>query len=133
MSVILPGAQSLVNAILTDGWAQLRSKLASRWGKDAHTGQDDVEQRLEAGHSQSLALAGAGDDRRLRLEAYWAGYLAALLAERPSLLESILDLGSSAHDQPSRAAVHNTNSGTVGTLLQTGDIRGDITFGGRDR
>jgi hypothetical protein len=30
-------------------------------------------------------------------------------------------------------AVHNANTGTVGTLLQAGDIHGDITFGGRDR
>jgi len=133
MSVILPGAQSLVNAILTDGWVQLRSKLASRWSKDAHSGQDDAEQRLEAGHRQSLALAGEGDDRQARLEAYWAGYLAALLAERPSLLEAIRDLGSPTATQADHVTVHNANTGTVGTLLQAGDIHGDITFGGRDR
>jgi hypothetical protein len=133
MSVILPGAQSLVNAILTDGWAQLRSKLASRWSKDAHSGQDDAEQRLEVGYSQSLALAGEGDERQARLEAYWAGYLAALLAERPGLLGAIRDLGSSAATDAGRANVHNTNTGTVGTLLQAGNLHGDITFGGRDR
>ena len=132
MSVILPGTQSLVSAILTDGWVQLRSKLARRWSKDGHTSQDDAEKQLEAGHRQALAIAGEGDDRRVRLEAFWAGYLAASLAERPGLLDAIRELGSSADAQASRAPVHNTNTGTVGTLLQAGDIHGDISFGRRD-
>ena len=133
MSVILPGAQSLVNAILTDGWAQLRRKLADRWSKDTHADREEAEQRLEAGRSQSLALAGDSHDRRARLEAYWAGYLAALLAERPGLLEAIRDLDPATATRAERATVHNTNTGKAETLVQTGDVHGGITIGGQNR
>jgi hypothetical protein len=112
----------------------VRSKRAQVRSKDGHADQSDVERQLDAGHDQSLALAGNESDRQARPEAYWAGYLAALLAERPALLDAIQSLvASTTATADSTVSLRNSNSGTVGTLLQSGDIHGNITFGGHDR
>jgi hypothetical protein len=130
-AVVFPGAQSLVSAMLSDAWAGTRAVIARRWGRGSHRETAQAESRLEDGRTQALALAGDGPARDAILAAYWAGYLAALLAERPDLLDAVRDLG--APTQPaaavSRSEVHNSNTGTVhGKLLQAGDIHGDISF-----
>jgi hypothetical protein len=117
-SALLPGAQSLVTAILTDGWARVRDVLARRWSRQTGETQADIERRLDTAHHQAVAL---GDDRALQ-QAYWAGYLAAVLAERPGLLDVVRAL-------PDPTDLRNTNSGTVTTLVQARDIDGGITFG----
>lgn len=129
LSIVVPGAQSLVSAILTDGWAQIRGALARRWSKRGSISQEVAEQRLDAGHKQSLIVAGNGEDQHTRLEAYWAGYLAGLAADRADLLDAIRELG--APSVPSSRDVHNSNTGSVGTLLQLGDVHGDISIGDR--
>jgi hypothetical protein len=130
MSVVLPGAQSLVSAILADGWAQVRAALAQRWSKKGAITQQAAEQRLDTGHEYALAVAGDGEDRHARLEAYWAGYLAGLAVGQGDLLEAVRELTSSLASQSRGETVHNTNTGTVGTLLQVGEAHGDITIGG---
>ncbi|MGW0825576.1 hypothetical protein [Streptomyces sp. NPDC002845] len=117
-SVLLPSAQSLVTAILTDGWTHVRDALARRWSRQTGEPQTDIERRLDTAHHQA---AGIGDDEAVQ-RAYWAGYLAAVLAERPPLLDVLRDL-------PDMPDLHNTNSGTVTTLVQARDIQGGITFG----
>lgn len=131
LSVVLPGAQSLVSAILTDGWAQVRGALARRWSKKGSISQDVAEQRLDTGHESSLLVAGDGEDRRALLEAYWAGYLAGMAADRADLLDVIRELGSPSAQSSQGTAVHNSNTGSVRTLLQLGDVHGDITIGDR--
>ncbi|MEU9118778.1 hypothetical protein AB0C96_02775 [Streptomyces sp. NPDC048506] len=132
MTVILPGAQSLVTAILADGWTRVRTALARRWSRETREPQAAIEERLDAAHAQAAEItSGDADGDQALLRAYWAGYLAAVLAERPALLGLVRDLRSAvadpgAHDGPS---VHNTNSGTVTTLIQGGDFSGNITFG----
>ncbi|MGW1891189.1 hypothetical protein ACWCP6_13165 [Streptomyces sp. NPDC002004] len=132
MTVILPGAQSLVTAILTDGWTHVRTALARRWSRQTREPQAVIEQRLDAAHAQSadLTTGAAGDDQAL-LRAYWAGYLAAALAERPALIELVHGLRSTMADASTHdtSSVHNTNSGTVTTLVQGRDFNGDMTFG----
>jgi hypothetical protein len=117
-SALIPGAQSLVTAILTDGWTHVRDALVRRWSRQTGETQADVERRLDAAHRQSEDL----DDGEAVQQAFWAGYLAAVLAERPSLLDVVRGL-------PDMPGLHNTNSGTVTTLIQARDIHGDITFG----
>jgi hypothetical protein len=117
-SALIPSAQSLVTAILTDGWTHVRDALASRWSRQTGEARADVERRLDTARHQA---EGMGDDEAVQ-RAYWAGYLAAVLAERPHLLDAVRGL-------PDRPDVHNTNSGTATTLLQARDIHGDITFG----
>lgn len=122
-SALIPSAQSLVTAMLTDGWAQVRDALARRWSRQTGEAPADVERRLDTAHQQAEGL---GEDEAVQ-RAYWAGYLAAVLAERPALLDVIRDLPGPT-DRPD---VHNTNSGTVTTLVQARDIHGGITFGPR--
>lgn len=117
-SALVPSAQSLVTAILTDGWTHVRDALVRRWSRQTGETPADIEHRLDTAHHQAEGL---GDDEAVQ-RAYWAGYLAGVLAERPSLLDVLRGLP----DQPD---VHNTNSGTVTTLVQARDIHGGITFG----
>ncbi len=130
MTVVLPGAQSLVTAILTDGWAHVRTALAHRWSRQTHEPQSDIEHRLDAAHTQASEMtAGHEGSEQALLQAYWAGYLAAVLAERPALLDLIRDLQGTQTAPDSTTSLQNTNSGTVTTLVQGRDISGGITFG----
>lgn len=128
LSIVVPGAQSLVSAILTDGWTQVRSALARRWSRKNTITQDQAEQRLESGHDASLLVADESANKREILEAYWAGYLAGLAAEHTDLLDAVRELASPPAQSPHSTAVHNSNTGTVGTLLQLGDVHGDISI-----
>jgi hypothetical protein len=119
-SALVPSAQSLATAILTDGWARVRDALAYRWSRQTGEARDDVERRLDTARRQAEGLGGGEAVQR----AYWAGYLAAVLAERPDLLDAVRGLADGA-------AVHNTNSGTATTLIQARDIQGGVTFGPR--
>ena len=130
MTVVLPGAQSLVTAILADGWTHVRRALAHRWSRQTREPQADIEHRLDAAHTQASEMtAGHGDGEQALLQAYWAGYLAAVLAERPALLDLVRDLHGTLTAPDSTTSVQNTNSGTVTTLVQGRDISGGITFG----
>lgn len=149
-TVVMPGAQSLVTAILTDGWGQARTAIAKLWARrggagGANTYADRAEpapaaieqagRELEAARRQGLELAGGGSeaDRAARMQLFWAGYLAGQLAARPELagalaeLPALLGAGTSSSQTTN---VHNTISGTVhGNAVQAGDIHGNITFG----
>lgn len=127
-SVVLPGAQSLVAAMLGDAWTSVRSALARRWGRGVAEQTGAAEQRLDEGRLQALALAGDGPDQRARLELFWAGYLAGLLAERPDLASMMHELAAGPRAEV-RSQTHNSNTGTVhGNLLQAGDVDGNITL-----
>jgi len=147
-SVVTPGAQALVTAILSDSWAHARSALAGRWARRtpanaASPGSEAVEdagRELESARSVALALAGDGDaaDRSARMELFLAGYLLGRLTARPDLAEAVAELpvllGSSsslATTSPGDAApVHNVVTGTVrGNVVQARDIHGGVRFG----
>lgn len=119
-SVLIPSAQSLVTAIVSDGWAHVRDTLARRWSRQTGEARAAIEHRLNTAHHQAEALGGEEAVQR----AYWAGYLAAVLGEHPDLLDAVRGL-------PNRSDVHNTNSGTATTVVQARDVHGDITFGPR--
>jgi len=148
-TVIMPGAQSLVTAILTDTWNQAHTAIAKLWarrraapgaGTATYADPDPaaIEQaghELEAARRQALELAGNGpeSDRAARMRLFWAGYLAGQLAARPELAGALAELpallGEGAPTTQT-TNVHNTISGTVhGNAVQAGDIHGNITFG----
>jgi hypothetical protein len=111
--------------MLSDTWGAVRSAIARRWGRDAAR-TTDVEQRLESARKQALALGGQDGDRQARLEAFWAGYLAGLLGERPDLADALQELTSS--ENPA-SGTRNSNTGTVrGSLIQARDVNGNIQF-----
>lgn len=150
-ALVLPGAQSLVTAVLTDAWETVRSGLARTWARrhtDRHTGTSVVAadapdaaaiehagRELDSARTQALELAGHGDEasRAARMELFWAGYLAGQLAARPELAEALQALpallGSRTASEAGLGTVHNSSTGTVrGNLVQARDIAGDINF-----
>ena len=148
-TVVMPGAQSLVTAILTETWGQARTAIARLWARRGSAsgtgagayGEPDVPaieqagQELEVARQQALELAGNGSesDRAARMQLFWAGYLAGQLAARPELADVLAQLpallGAGAPTSQT-TTVSNTISGTVrGSALQAGDIHGHIAFG----
>ena len=148
-TLVMPGAQSLVTAVLTDTWNQARAALANRWARrhpaaDGRTYADPepaaIEQaarELDVARQLSLELAGGGSDadREARMRLFWAGYLAGQLAARPELATALAELPTlfGAGTPVSQTTnVHNTISGTVhGNAVQAGDIHGSINIHGR--
>jgi hypothetical protein len=135
-TVFMPGAQSLVTAILTDTWAQARAAIAKVWiRKQSDTTIEQATHELDTARSQALELAGDGPetDRAARMQLFWAGYLAGQAAARPELSAAFAELPAllgAGHPTSQVSAAHNTISGTVhGNALQAGDIHGNITFG----
>ncbi|MEU6557187.1 hypothetical protein ABZ915_44230 [Streptomyces sp. NPDC046915] len=123
-SIVTPGAQSLVAAILADGWQRARSALAARWSRGTGEPQAEIERRLDEACPAPDAESTDPAVRRALLQAHWTAFLLTAVTERPELLDVVRQLGGQADDR-----VHNTNSGTVTTLVQSRDIHGGITFG----
>jgi hypothetical protein len=146
-TMVMPGAQSLVTAVLTETWTQTRSAVAKLWARrqpaaDGHAYADPapaaIEQagrELDVAREQALELAGTGSesDREARMQLFWAGYLAGQLAARPELATTLAELPAllgAGKPTSQTTNVHNTISGTVhGNAMQAGDIHGNITFG----
>ena len=157
-TLVLPGAQSLVSAVLSDTWDQARSALARLWARrhpglarsnpdsgadldavaDADADADAVERagrELDAVRAQAIELAGQGDRaaRAARMELFLAGYLAGQLAARPEFAETVRalpDLLGAGAPYPGSGGTYNINTGKVrGNIVQARDIQGDVRFG----
>lgn len=152
-SVVTPGAQSLVTAILTESWGQLRAAVARKWALRHRAVDGSVEgapdaaaveaagRELDSARDQALALAGEGSDaeRGARMQLFLAGYLAGQLAARPELadtvglLPSLLASAVRAETAPEVSATYNSMSGTSsGIVIQAGRIGGIGGLGGGD-
>ncbi|MFJ8790905.1 hypothetical protein [Streptomyces sp. NPDC102462] len=133
--IVAPGAQALVAAIMTDGWERVRTWLAARWSGRTGEPADEIERRLDDAHRHTAdgdPDDGQGPDNgqgpddgetRDRVTARWTAFLLAAVAERPELLGLVRELGAPA------GSVHNSNSGTVTSLVQSRDVHGGIRFG----
>lgn len=145
-TVVVPGAQSLVTAIVTDSWSQMRTALSKLWAhrRSANPSPDPDAAALDAAGAeldlamrQAVTLAGQGPelDRAGRMELFWIGYLAGQLAARPELGHAIKELpvllGAEVSVAPSGVTVIDKNiSGTVrGNVVQADDVSGGIRFG----
>ncbi|WP_034266573.1 hypothetical protein [Actinospica robiniae] len=144
-SVVMPGAQSLVTAILTDSWSQVRAALSRLWARrrpEDHASASSAAAleaagaELDLAREQALAIAGQGSEseRAGRMELFWAGYLAGQLAARPELSDAMKALPALLTSQPTAsfttATTTKTISGTVhGGAVQADDVSGGISFG----
>ena len=133
-TVLMPGAQSLASAMLGDAWATARDAIARRWGRAGRAEVAEAEAHLEASRARANALVAGTEDageRDRMLVAYWVGYLAALLDERPDLSEAVAALRPApAAGIVGSANVQNSNSGTVhGSVVQARDVSGGVSFG----
>lgn len=146
-SLVTPGAQALVTAILSDSWIQARSALAHLWARHdaagkAANGSDTVEgagRELDAARDLALVLAGPGSasDQAARMQLFLAGYLAGQLTARPDLagivagLPALVDSAraSDAASEQCASAARNSIAGTVhGNVVQTRDVQGGIAI-----
>ena len=133
-TAFMPGAQSLVTAILTDTWAQARTIIAKLWSRrgGGSGALDQAGRELDAARGQALELAGSGTEaeRADRMRLFWAGYLAGQAAARPELAAMFAELPTLLGAQASQApSFQNNITGKItGTAVQTGDIHGDFNI-----
>lgn len=129
-TVLMPGAQSLASAMLGDAWTATRDVIARRWGRGGRAERTEAEAHLEASRARAnLLVAGADDagERNRILVAYWIGYLAALLDERPDLSEAVGALRTAPAAAAGAVEVQNNNPGTVyGNVIQARNISGGV-------
>jgi hypothetical protein len=145
-TMVTPGAQSLVTAVLTDSWAQVRTALSRLWAHRQSTSQSSgpdaaaLEQavtELDVARKQAIAVGGNGpeSERAVRMELFWIGYLAGQLAARPELVRAVQALPGLLDSQPDVPptiveVTTKTVSGTVhGNAVQADDVTGGINFG----
>jgi hypothetical protein len=155
-SLVTPGAQSLVTAILTESWGQLRTAVARKWARRHRVADGSVEaapdtaaidaagRELDSARDLALALAGEGSaaERGARMQLFLAGYLAGQLAARPELADAVglLPTLLAAALAPALApaettldasVTYNSMSGTSsGIVIQAGRIGGIGGLGG---
>lgn len=132
-SLVIPGAQALVTQILSEGWTQTRQWFARQLKRRGDSPQLEIEHRLEKAHIQACALmdpsrVGASGARPL-LEAYWTGYLAALVDEHPELVSILEELAVSVTGGTANSGISNSVTGAVtGNVIQAGNIEGGVRF-----
>lgn len=143
MTVVMPGAQSLVSAILTDSWSQARTALSRLWARrrpedlspdPSPAALERAKEELDLAKEQAVAVAGEGSEleRTERMTIFWAGYLAGQVAARAELAAAIRAIPGLLEPPPeaSISKASNTISGTVhGNVVQADNISGGIKFG----
>ncbi|WP_194909437.1 hypothetical protein [Catenulispora rubra] len=143
-SVVMPGAQSLVTAIVTDSWSQVRTAMSRLWARhraeDGSTGPsvaalEAAGTELDLARQQALAVAGDGpeSERADRMQLFWIGYLAGQIAARPELADALGGLPVLLDAQRGASVTMTTNtknfSGSARNAVQADDVSGGITFG----
>ncbi|ACU71417.1 hypothetical protein Caci_2499 [Catenulispora acidiphila DSM 44928] len=126
-TLLLPGAQNLATAMLSDAWTATRDAVARRWGRGDHAATKQAAAELDDSRTQALALfpASAGVDAVVPaaadpalLQAFLAGYLAALARTDPGRLPALFSLTAQPGQQAAAAAARNVNYGEVERLVQ---------------
>ena len=124
-TLILPGAQKLAQAMLSDAWNLTRDAVARRWGRGNHAAIETAAAELDDSREQALALFGGGQADEGQLNAFIAGYLAALARTEPGRVYDLVSLESVP--RPSEVTVGNLNTGQVAKLAQVdGDVHGGV-------
>lgn len=142
-TVLMPGAQNLATAMLTDAWVAMRGAIARRWGRGDASAEQHMETQLDAVRTDGLALIGmpatadspgeaAGAQQQV-LAAYCAGYLRGLLEQRSDLVEA-LALPSAPGSQPVeggtsvRSRVSQVVHGDVHAAISVDRLEGGINL-----
>jgi hypothetical protein len=149
-NVVMPGAQSLVTAIVTDSWSQIRTALSRIWARrrpeDGPSGPgiaalEAAGTELDLARQQALAIAGDGpaSERADRMQLFWAGYLAGQIAARPELADAVSGLPVLLDSQRAASVTMTMDTSTTntktfsgsarGNVVQADDVSGGITFG----
>ena len=125
-ALLLPGAQKLATAMLGDAWAVTRDALARRWGHGDRATTAEATAELDDARSGAIANFGADQADQRLLNAYLAGYLAAMLRAHPDRGEALLSM-TQDFAPPAVGRAGNVNSGRVEKLVQVdGDLHGGV-------
>ncbi|MEZ0115163.1 hypothetical protein ABH920_009198 [Catenulispora sp. EB89] len=124
-TLLLPGAQKLAQAMLGDAWTLTRDALARRWGRGERAAVEAAAIELDDSRQHALALFGGGQVDEAQLNAFIAGYLAALARNEPERVRDLANLEPAS--RPSELTVGNINAGQVAKLAQIdGDVHGGV-------
>ncbi|MEY9858516.1 hypothetical protein ABH935_004131 [Catenulispora sp. GAS73] len=124
-TLLLPGAQKLAQAMLGDAWNLTRDALARRWGRGDRAATEKAATELDNSRERALALFGSGQTDEALLNAFIAGYLAALAHGEPERVHDLVNLDPAP--RPSEVTVGNINTGQVAKLAQVdGDVHGGL-------
>ncbi len=125
-ALLLPGAQKLATAMLGDAWTLTRDAIARRWGRGDVDATDKAVAELDDSRSQALELFGRDLGNERLMNAFLAGYVAALARTQPERVDALVSLDLEP-GLPAGGTVGNVNTGRVGKLVQIdGDVRGGI-------
>jgi hypothetical protein len=124
-TLLLPGAQKLAQAMLGDAWNLTRDAVARRWGRGDRAAAKAAAAELDDSREYALALFGGGQADEAQLNAFIAGYLAALARTEPERVRDLANLEPAP--RPSEVTIGNINTGEVAKLAQVdGDVHGGV-------
>ncbi|WP_194890891.1 hypothetical protein [Catenulispora pinisilvae] len=124
-TLLLPGAQKLAQAMLGDAWNMTRDALARRWGHGDRAVAEAAAKELDDSREHALALFGSEQADEAQLNAFIAGYLAALTRTEPERIHDLVNLEPAPSS--SEVTIGNINTGQVAKLAQVdGDVHGGL-------
>lgn len=124
-TLLLPGAQKLAQAMLSDAWNLTRDAVARRWGRGDRSAAKAAAAELDDSRQHALALFGSEPADEAQLNAFIAGYLAALARTAPERVHDLVNLEPAS--RPSEVTIGNINTGQVAKLAQVdGDVHGGL-------
>ncbi|WP_234376957.1 hypothetical protein [Streptomyces sp. TP-A0356] len=128
------GATALVTQMVTDGWAQVRDRVAAFFAGRRGGDGEVVQGELERSRAELVAARDAGDEETASdIQDEWRSRLRRTLRNDPqavSELRSLLDELAPNANTGSGGTVNNTISGGVqhGTVVQARTV-GDLSIG----
>jgi hypothetical protein len=123
------GATALVQQMATDGWAQVRDRVAAFFSRRG--GDDSVGGALDLAREELQAAQAAGDDEAAAdVQAEWRNRLRRALRADPALAGELRSLLAELTPESEPRSVTNTIIGGVhhGPVIQAGSID-SVTFG----
>ena len=134
----MAGATALVTQMVTDGWAQMRDRVAAFLTRRRGGDEESVQGELERSRDDLVAARDAGDEETAAdIQEEWRARLRRTLRNDPQAaaeLRSLLDELTPSPESGSGGVVHNTISGGVqhGTVIMAHTV-GDLTIGDTPR
>ncbi|MEU0933753.1 hypothetical protein [Embleya sp. NPDC005971] len=134
MTLAASGATTMVGLMVSESWAQARTRIAALFGRGDPAQGVLIERELESSQRELSVAREAGDDLVIAdVEAEWRTRLRRLLRTDPvaaAELRALLDELAPLLPEEAMGTVHNTISGGTqhGPVVQGRDFSG-LTFG----